>query len=133
MGDGVNLASRLESLNKQYGTTVIASEAIRDAAGEAFRFRLLDVVVVKGKTRGCRIYELRGTCDDGPDPKEQVISRYEEALAAYQRREFAVAESILVGQVHVDPPSRFLLERSQRLALDPPPPDWDGAFVASVK
>jgi adenylate cyclase len=134
MGDGVNLASRLESLNKQYGTTVIASEAIRDAAGGDFRFRLLDVVVVQGKTRGCRIYELRGTCDDDePDTKAQAIARYEEALAAYQRREFAVAESILVGQVHIDPPSRFLLERCQRLALDPPPPDWDGVYVASVK
>jgi adenylate cyclase len=132
MGDGVNLAARLESLNKQYGTTVIASESIRDAAHAVFRFRMLDTVIVKGKTRGCRIYELRGTIDE-PDPKEQVIARYEEALAAYQRREFAAAESILANQMQVDPPSRVLAERCARLLIEPPPADWDGAYVASVK
>jgi adenylate cyclase len=132
MGDGVNLASRLESLNKQYGTTVIASETIRDAAGAAYRFRMLDTVVVKGKTRGSRIYELRGPLDE-PDPKEQVIARYEEALLVYQKREFAAAEAILAPQEYLDPPSRVLAERCRLLAIDPPPADWDGVYVASVK
>ena len=93
---------------------------------------MLDTVVVKGKTRGCRIYELRGPIDE-PDPKEQVISRYEEALLVYQRREFATAEAMLAEQEHLDPPSRFLAERCRRLAIDPPPADWDGVYVASVK
>src|SRR5262249_55015445 len=47
LGDGVNLASRLESLNKQYGTTVLVSDAVRGEAGDAFDFRLVDVVAVK--------------------------------------------------------------------------------------
>src|SRR5258708_32186269 len=54
LGDGVNLASRLEGLNKQYGTTILVSEAVREDAKEAFAFRLAAVVAVKRRTRGAR-------------------------------------------------------------------------------
>ena len=66
LGDGVNLSSRLEGLNKQYGTCILASEAVRDAAGDAFAFRLLDLVAVKGKTRGVAVYELLGRAGEVP-------------------------------------------------------------------
>src|SRR5258708_35074780 len=52
LGDGVNLASRLEGLNKTYGTTILASQAIRASAGDAFAFRLLDVVAGERKRPG---------------------------------------------------------------------------------
>jgi adenylate cyclase len=58
LGDAVNLADRLEKLNKDYGTTIIVSEFTRAQAGDAFRFRLLDRVVVKGKTKAVEVYEL---------------------------------------------------------------------------
>src|ERR1700677_4053926 len=60
IGDGINLASRLEGLNKFYGTHIIASESIYDSAREQFEFRLLDRVAVKGKVQGITIYELLG-------------------------------------------------------------------------
>ena len=72
VGDGVNLASRLEGLNKQYGTSILVSESTYKAAGDPFCFRLLDVVAVKGKTQGVRIYELRGEASQ-PDPQSDVI------------------------------------------------------------
>src|SRR5258708_31658958 len=60
LGDGVNLAARLESLCKQYGVAVLASEAVEEEARAAFQFRLVDRVAVKGKTIGVRLYQPLG-------------------------------------------------------------------------
>ncbi|MDX1336188.1 MAG: adenylate/guanylate cyclase domain-containing protein, partial [Gammaproteobacteria bacterium] len=60
IGDGVNLASRLEGLNKQYGTWIMLSEATYQLVQDNFECHLLDEVVVKGKTRPVRVYELLG-------------------------------------------------------------------------
>jgi adenylate cyclase len=132
LGDGVNLAARLEGLNKQYGTHVIVSETVREAAAKGFRFRLLDRVVVKGKSHGIRIYELRGPAAE-PDPAAEVIRRYVAALAAYWDRDFEAAVALLAGQEASDPPSRVLAARCRELAADPPPPEWDGVYVAHAK
>ncbi len=59
MGDGVNLASRLESLNKQYGTFILVSASVERDARERFHFRRVDRVAVKGKREGVEIFELR--------------------------------------------------------------------------
>jgi adenylate cyclase len=130
LGDGVNLAARLEGLNKLYGTTALVSEALRDAAGDAFAWRLLDRVAVKGKTQGVRIYELRGPAGT---PLAACVTAYEDALAAHWRRDFAAALGLLAPHVASDPPSAALAERCRRLLADAPPPDWDGVFTASVK
>jgi adenylate cyclase len=126
----VNLASRLEGLNKQYGTTVLVSESVREEAKEAFDFRLVDVVAVKGRKRGVRVYELLGRAEAGVDhPRERA---YERALERYWARDFAGALAILQAQM-TDPPSRVLAERARRLADHPPPADWDGVSVALAK
>src|SRR4029079_17788098 len=75
LGDGVNLASRLEGLNKQYGTTIIASEAVHERAGDAFVFRLLDIVAVKGKSQGVRVYELLAAAG-AAEPRLVAARRY---------------------------------------------------------
>ena len=59
IGDAVNLGARLESLNKQYGTRIIISEAVREALPGRYLFRPLGDVVVKGKTRPVAIYEVK--------------------------------------------------------------------------
>jgi adenylate cyclase len=132
IGDGVNLASRLESACKQYGISVLVSEAIEEAARDEFRFRVIDVVAVKGKRKGVRVYELLGEVGDEA-AAGAVATTYEEAFAAYSRRDFAGAMKLLERQVDADPPSKVLAERCRRLLAAPPPDDWDGVFVATSK
>jgi adenylate cyclase len=131
MGDAVNLASRLEGLNKQYGTTIIASEAIVEQTGEEFEFRLLDQVAVKGKSKAVRIYELLGRKGEAGGMRETVAA-YEKAFAACCRREFANAIEILERQAG-DGPSVKLLARCRAYLAEPPPSDWDGIYVSVMK
>jgi adenylate cyclase len=130
MGDGVNLASRLEGLNKQYGTMVIVSQTVRDAVGDAFQFRLLDRVAVVGKMQPVEIYELLGERSEG-NLRTAAIEAYETALRTHWRREFVAAIEIL--QNPDDAPSQKLLARCRMLIDDPPAENWDGVFVAMMK
>jgi adenylate cyclase len=130
LGDGVNLAARLEGLNKHYGTTVLVSETVRHETQEDFDFRLVDVVAVKGRTQGVRVYELLGRRDAGADHARE--RSYERALERYWARDFAGALAILEAQPD-DPPSVVLAERARALLADPPPAGWDGVYVARAK
>lgn len=130
LGDGVNLASRVEGLNKQYGTTILATESVHEAMREAFAFRRLDRVAVKGKTQGTLVYELLGPA--GPEERPEAVVAYEQALEAYFARDFARALERLEAHPD-DPPSHVLAERCRRLRTEPPPPGWDGIYVATMK
>jgi len=131
IGDGVNLAARLEGLNKQYGTTILVSETIERAAQGHFAFRRVDRVAVKGKAVAVEVYELLGALDVSPE-RVAAARRYERALDAYFARDFAGALALL-ADARTDGPSRVLAERCRLLHEAPPPPDWDGAFVAKAK
>jgi adenylate cyclase len=131
LGDGVNLASRLEGLNKQYGTFLLASDAVREAAGPDFAFRFVDVVVVSGKGQAVRVHELMGRADLA-GPRRETARRYEEALALYLRREFRAALERFQALTD-DPPSAILAERCRLYLVAPPPADWNGAYVATTK
>ena len=135
MGDGVNLAARLEGLNKVYGTTILASQALRDAVGGAFVFRELDRVAVKGKSRAIAIFELLGVAGD-PDAraKRPLIDRYQGALSAARAREFQTALALLAAPPCADDgPSQLLAKRCRAWLAAPPPADWDGTWVATSK
>ena len=132
IGDGVNLAARLEGLNKLYGTTILVSEAIeRDARGR-FAFRRIDRVAVKGKSIGIDVFELIG--ERGADPERAAqVKAYEDALAAYFARDFVRALAML-EPLAGDGPARVLAARCAVLQAAPPPPaDWDGTFAATEK
>jgi adenylate cyclase len=131
VGDSVNLASRLEGLNKQYGTAIIASAAIFAATREEFDFRLLDKVAVKGKSDAIEVYELLGE-KGAAAGMERTVATYESAFAAYTARKFTEAMEILAAQPN-DPPSCALGERCRTYHKMPPPPDWDGVFVSMSK
>lgn len=130
IGDGINLTSRLESLNKQYGTTIIASETIQAAAKDDFDFRLLDCVAVKGKMQGITIYELLGPRLAGQS-RPRAIERYEQAFALYRAGDFAAAIPLLEEQPY-DPPSVVLLKRCRDF-LAQPPANWSGVFGFTTK
>ena len=131
IGDAINLASRLEGLNKQYGTSIIASQAIADRAREVFDFRLLDVVAVKGKTGAITIYELLGT-KGAAEERQEIVTAYETAFAAYMSRDFKRALALLKNNGS-DGPSAVLIERCTAFLRAPPPQDWHGVYVSVSK
>src|SRR5581483_9939073 len=110
IGDGVNLASRLEGLNKEYGTTLVVSDAVVQREKDKFVFRKLDRVAVKGKAEAIFVYELLG---EAGTVKSAGAERYEEALAAYFRRDFDRAAQMLEGAQ--DGPCRVLHARCAAL------------------
>ena len=131
IGDAVNLASRLEGLNKQYGTAIIASAPVFAATRAEFDFRLLDKVAVKGKTDAIEVYELLGEKGTAR-AMQQTVAAYEKALTAYMGRKFAEAMNILAAQPN-DLPSCVLHARCREFQQTPPPSDWNGAFVSMSK
>ena len=131
IGNGVNVAARLEGLNKQYGTSILVSEDIFENAKDFFVFRLIDLVAVKGKTEGIHVYELIGKKGEKLE-MNPIISQYEHAFHAYQRRLFEEAGVLLKDQLH-DGPSRALYARCTRFLKEPPPADWDGIYISTIK
>lgn len=131
MGDGVNLAARLERLCKQYGVDAIVSGSAMEEANGQYVFRLLDRVAVKGKTAGVLVYELLGAVGE-EIPNLSAARAYELAFEAYRQRDFTGAIARL-EQNPDDPPSGALLLRCRSLAERPPPPQWDGVHVAATK
>ncbi len=129
MGDAVNVASRLEGLNKQYGTSIIVSDRIFEDARAHFDFRLLDWVAVKGKTDAIKIYELLGMKGEGHN---ETVTAYEAAFEAYAARDFDKAVSILEPHAE-DAPSAILIERCRAFQQMPPPEDWCGVYVSMSK
>jgi adenylate cyclase len=129
IGDSVNLASRLEGLNKLYGTTIIASGQIQSAAGPGFAFRLLDRVAVKGKAEAIVIYELLGKTSAGL--RNRTHDEYEQAFRDYSDGNFSEAMRRLEPLIN-DPPSVFLLERCAEY-LQRPPRHWNGVFHLTTK
>jgi adenylate cyclase len=132
LGDGVNLAARLEPLCKQYGVVVLASEDIVADAKDAFVFRRIDRVAVKGKTRGIEVFELLGAVGDEL-PKLEAARTYEAAFDAYLARDFPRAAALLAPHADDDPPSAVLRARCLALEAHPPPAEWDGVHVATSK
>ena len=132
LGDGVNLAARLEGLNKQYGTTILVSDAVREAAGPGFVFRFLDKVAVSGKGEAVRVHELLGP-DGLAGPRVETARRYEEALALYLRREWRSALAGFEARAALDPPAAVLASRCRSFLESPPPADWDGTYAATGK
>ncbi len=130
IGDNVNLASRLEGLNKTYGTSIITTEFTRQAVGEHFTFRELDLVRVKGKARPVKIYELlhRGP----PDPvRDGWLKQFEAALDLYQGGRWGEAGEVFAGLTD-DPASALFLERCRQME-QAPPENWDGVYKFLTK
>ena len=134
IGDNVNLASRLEGLNKMYGTKIIISQYTREAIGEGFCCKLLDLVQVKGKKTATKIYEL--VCEGTPDPATQTeLDRFAEALADYHSRKFhrAYEKFSALNQTRSMTLYTMYMDRIETYMKTPPPDDWDGAFVYNRK
>jgi adenylate cyclase len=137
LGDDVNLGSRLEGLNKQYGTEILIGENTAELVDGAFRLREVDLVRVVGKQRPTRIFELVALAGASlPEEQEAAFREYAAALAAYREQRWRDAIGLLqevLRRAPSDGPSRVLLERCGEFAASPPPPEWDGVFEATKK
>jgi len=138
LGDGVNLASRLEGANKIYGTRIMISQPTAELVRDRFILRKLDVLRVKGKRQPMAVYELlaeRGALPaDGQ--LQSLVSGYERAFSLYQHRQWDPAQKELLeleGRFADDGAIKALLRRIATLRNDPPPDDWDGVYVAKEK
>jgi adenylate cyclase len=130
-GDAVNLASRLEGLGKQYGATLLISEATRACLDSQFACREIDRVRVLGRARPVGVHEVLGR--DAPDA---WLQSWDDALSSYRARawEEAIARfEALVRERPEDGPAQTYLERCRQLSAAPPPTDWDGVFDAHAK
>jgi adenylate cyclase len=127
IGDTVNLASRLEGLNKLYGTRIIVSATTKAGGGDAI-FRELDLVAVKGKEQPVAIYELM-------TQQTELVAPFADALARYRDRSFEAALERFedLARRYDDGPARLYALRCRELLADPPPLEWDGVFVAKSK
>ena len=136
MGDAVNLGSRLEGLNKEYGTTLIASAATLAAAGAGFKARFLDLVAVKGKTEPVEVFEVMGDGAALGEHTAEALRAYEEGIRAYRERDWLGAAARFQEALRWAPndgPSTLYLERCKQLMDEPPPADWNGVFVMTHK
>ncbi len=135
IGDAVNLASRLEGLNKLYGTQIIISKSTLDGIDPSqFLVRELDLVRVKGKEKPVSIFELIGPSGDGQ--KQALVGLFTEAWNLYQGQEFYEAMEKFAEILKVfpeDKPSALFHERCLEYISQPPPPNWDGVYIAEEK
>ena len=125
IGDSVNFASRLEGLNKLFGTTILLSAATRRAAGTAIATRELDTVVVYGKSESVTVFELLDLPAEAPAPP--WVAAYESALALYRDRAFGDAIRALNRLFEARPndrPGLRLVALCRALRDHPPAPDW---------
>ncbi|WP_108516822.1 adenylate/guanylate cyclase domain-containing protein [Bradyrhizobium algeriense] len=125
MSDAVNLASRLEGANKFYGTTVIASETTVALTGEAFAWRELDAIRVKGRTQALKIYELLALSAGLTSSQAVLITDYADGLAQWRAREFERAAQYFGRSADIDRPASLFAARARELAQNPPGEDWD--------
>jgi adenylate cyclase len=142
LGDTVNLASRLEGLNKEYGTHILVNESTYTAVKDSgILFRELDIIRVKGKLQPVTIYELVGKLSElEQDPKfgelRQRLQDFAAARELYRKRDWEQAQHAfqqILNRTPADGPSRMYWKRCQEYLFDEPPVGWDGVFTMTHK
>ncbi len=135
MGDSVNLASRLEGTNKEYGTNIIISEFTHDVIKDDFFCRELDAVRVKGKKRPVRIFELLGEMENKPQ-WQAFTALFENGLTAYRNCMWDEAVTAFNRVLELRPddyPSKLYIERCEIYKENPPGDTWDGVCTMTKK
>lgn len=137
IGDGVNLAARLESACKQYGARILISEFTYRALRGTYRMREVDIVVVKGKTKPVSIYEVLDFHNEDSYPSlVDAMGLFRNGLQSYRKRNWAAAARLFQDVLALNPLDKvaeLYIERCGHMADNPPPPDWDGTFIMESK
>ncbi|HVC94859.1 MAG TPA: adenylate/guanylate cyclase domain-containing protein, partial [Pirellulales bacterium] len=136
IGDSVNLASRLEGLNKLYGTRTIIAEATYREVRQEVVARPLDKVLVKGKTEPILIYELLGLKQEVDHGTEELAETFNRALEHYWRQDWVAAMTLFqkVLRTHaLDTAARVMVDRCVGYQQHPPGSDWNGVHLLANK
>jgi len=136
MGDVVNLASRLEGANKNYGTTTLVGDVVVKEAADSFEFRRLDRLKVKGKSEAVEVYELLARKGSATAELLEARDAFESALAAYFACDWDAAEKALDRADALRPDDTAVATYRRRIAElreHPPPVGWDGSYEMHTK
>jgi adenylate cyclase len=136
IGDAVNMASRLEGLNKVYGTEILISETTYQGAQATLIARPLDYVSVKGKRQPILIYEVVDFRANATDDVEAMIETHRQALEHYRHQNWSAAISLFEKVLAVKPndrPALLMIDRCRLYQTNPPGHEWDGVHRFETK
>ena len=131
IGDTANLAARLETANRVYGTHILVAESTAQAVGSQFEMREIDTIFVKGKIETTRVFELMSAAGQLPEELVRLRERYDAARRSYLAQDWDTAEATFRECLQIRPndgPSRVFLDRVQVLRRDPPGKNWNGVW-----
>ncbi len=133
IGDAANVASRLESLTKEYGVALLVTENVREQSSLEIPWRLVDTVAVKGRSAGVRLY----TTEPDPDPhRRDHWHRHNRAMELYYAKHFGEATEEFRELLRSDPTDHLaerMLERALICSREDPGPEWTGVEVMTMK
>ncbi|NBW83438.1 adenylate/guanylate cyclase domain-containing protein, partial [bacterium] len=137
IGDGVNLASRLESACKAYSARILASETTVNKLRGTYRVRDIDLVVVKGKTQPVRVFEILDFHDNKTFPNLlDVVGHFGEGIEHYRAADWNKAIARFEKCLSLNPDdalSQTYINRCKTLQMQPPAPNWDGVWTMKEK
>ncbi|MHC4606479.1 MAG: adenylate/guanylate cyclase domain-containing protein, partial [Planctomycetota bacterium] len=134
IGDEVNLASRLEGVNKEFGTSILVSEKTREMAGDAVETRRIGSVRVKGRRAAVGVHELLGLKGMLSPEETQRARAFEEALGLFRERKWDEARERFRPLADAgDAPAKVYVSLCGRCAAQPPPEGWQGEYVMEKK
>lgn len=137
LGDGVNLASRLEGANKNYGTYIMISDSVHwQIDCQKISTRFLDYLIVKGKNTPVEVFEVRGYRKDDTKEWKEAEILYQSGLDLYFAKDFENAINVFKSVLKLipdDEPAKLYIMRSQEYLLNPPPENWDKSYTLKTK
>lgn len=136
MGNAVNLAARLEGVNKQYGSWILISDMTKQEAGNEFLYRRFDPVRVVGINTPVQLWEVLGLVSETDDQTLDYLDRFAQAHQVFDSRDWKKAGKLFL-KLHEerpeDGPSLTYLNRCKKFIATPPEPNWDGVFSLTEK
>jgi adenylate cyclase len=137
IGDSVNIASRLEGANKEYGTTVMISERTASFVMNELFCREVDDVMVIGRSQPIKVFEPLGTHESVVgSPLKAALQYYVRGLAYYRIRQFTEALAAFrtaLERAPDDGPAHVYISRTLHFINTPPPPEWNGVHTLGSK
>ncbi|MDR1250686.1 MAG: adenylate/guanylate cyclase domain-containing protein, partial [Treponema sp.] len=135
--NAVNLASRLEGVNKQYGTWILASEDTVKETGDHLLYRRLDRVRVVGINEPVRLCNLLETAENALPEQKKMVEVFHHALDCFEERDWKHAaegfrEALSLSTEEQGPPQKYI-ERCEAFLKEPPPDSWDGVYNLTEK